>query len=91
MLARCKFVAGRIEESRELQKQPDGSWKQTGPVREEIIEMHTQYDENDPEDTKFSSATPWGHIKFGLSNPALLGKFKQGKTYYLDLTEVEES
>ena len=54
----------------------------------EEIELHTEYDKNDPEDTKFSEATPNGTLKFNLSNPRLLGTFKPGQTYYVDLTPV---
>lgn len=71
--ARCKFKVSSVE--------PLGDG--------EKIKMHTQYDEDDPEDTKFSSATPWGNIEFGLSNPNLVGTFKVGEVYYLDLVPVE--
>ena len=56
----------------------------------EEIELCTEYDENDPEDTKFSTATPSGILKFNLSNPNLLDTFKPGQIYYIDLTPVEE-
>ena len=56
----------------------------------EEIELLTEYDENDPEDTKFSTATPSGNLKFNLSNPNLLSTFKPGQTYYVDLTPVED-
>ena len=57
---------------------------------EESITMGTVYDENDPEDTKFSKATPWGEMKFGLSNPRLVGEFKVGQIYHVHLVPIEE-
>ena len=71
--ARCKFMVGTV----------------IFTAYGEEIELHTQYDENDPEDTKFSAATPNGSLKFSLSNPNLLDTFKPGQTYYVDLTPVE--
>ena len=56
----------------------------------EEIELHTEYDKDDSEDTKFSAATPNGSLKFNLSNPNLLGTFKPGQIYYVDLTPVED-
>ena len=72
-IARCKFQVSKVEQG----------------YGQEIIALGTVYDENDPEDTKFSNATPWGNMEFGLSNPNLLGKFKEGDVFYLDLTPVE--
>ena len=57
---------------------------------EEIITLATVYDEDDPEDTKFSSATPWGELKFGLSNPHLVGQFEVGQVYHLHLVPIED-
>ena len=37
-----------------------------------------------------TEATPNGYFEFTLSNPKLLGQFKPGQQYYLDLTPVEE-
>ena len=62
-----------------------------GVPGDETIRLSTMYDENDPEDTKFSTATPSGHMEFRLSNPALLGKFKPGTDFYVTLEPVEES
>ena len=57
---------------------------------EEMITLSAVYDENDPEDTKFSKATPWGEMKFGLSNPSLVGEFKVGQKYFIHLVPIEE-
>ena len=57
---------------------------------EETIVMCPSYDPDDPEDTKFSRATPWGQLEFGLSNPNLLGLFKVGQMYHLHLIPIED-
>ena len=56
---------------------------------DETIRLSAQYDENDPEDTKFSTETPNGSMEFRLSNPVLLGKFKPGMDFYVTLEPVE--
>ena len=57
---------------------------------DEKITLSTVYDPEDPEDTKFSAATPWGELTFGLSNPNLVGRFEVGQVYYLHLIPIEE-
>lgn len=74
--ATCKFKVEAIEPT-------------PGHPEQEIITLRAVYDESDPEDTKFSAATPWGELRFGLSNPNLLGQFQVGESYYLDLVPVE--
>ena len=76
-IARCKF---RVSEVTQPDRR-DASW--------EKVKLQAQYDENDPEDTRFAKATPSGQMEFVLSNPNLLGKLKQGQVYYVDLTPVE--
>ena len=70
----CKFSVTSVESS---------SW-------EDVITMGTEYDPEDPEDTKFSAATPWGEFKFGLSNPNLKGQFEVGQVYHLHLIPIED-
>lgn len=41
------------------------------------------------ENKSFSAATPWGDLTIGISNPAVIGFFKQGKEYYLDISPAE--
>ena len=77
--ARCKFTVNTAE----------GTPGTPGQYDEQKVVMYTQYDENDPEDTKFSAATPWGTLEFGISNPNLAGFFEPGKTYYVDITPVD--
>ena len=73
--ARCKFRITSVEKFEQS----------------ETIHLQAQYDPNDPEDTKFSEATPWGEFKAGISNPRLIGMFVLGDVYYVDLVPVEES
>ena len=51
--------------------------------------LRCEYDENDPEETRFSAATPTGELKVSISNPNIRGKIQPGQTYYVDLTLVE--
>ncbi len=54
------------------------------------VELDAEYSES-PEDNQFSEATPSGRMEMLVSNPAVEGFFKPGKSYYLDITEVEET
>ena len=38
----------------------------------------------DPENIRFTTATPWGEIKLGINNPAAIDQFEVGKQYYVD-------
>ena len=42
----------------------------------------------DPENVRFTKATPWGDIKLGVDNPAALAQFEVGKYYYVDFVPV---
>ena len=77
--ARCKFRVGSVVRS--VGASADSDY--------ETIKLHAHYDPDDPEDTRFSRATPSGNLEFTLSNPNLLGKFRPGETYYLDLSPVD--
>lgn len=41
------------------------------------------------EDNTFAKFSPSGSLELTVCNPALLGKFNPGDTYYLDFTKVE--
>lgn len=41
------------------------------------------------EDNSFAKYSPSGQLVLTVANPALLGKFKVGETYYVDFTLVE--
>lgn len=49
------------------------------------VRLAAVYDTSNPEDVSFSQATPSGEVKIYVSNPAIIGTFKPGKNYYLDL------
>ena len=76
--ARCKFRVSSV--TRQVGASAD--------CDSETVKLHALYDPDDPEDTKFSRATPSGNLEFQLSNPNLLGTFRPGATYYLDLSPV---
>jgi hypothetical protein len=40
------------------------------------------------EDNTYALFTPNGNLSLLVNNPALLGQFKPGQTYYLDFSEV---
>lgn len=53
--------------------------------------FHTVYETDDqkgadPENVRFTKATPWGNITLGIDNPAALNQFKVGESYYVDFT-----
>lgn len=65
--------------------------KKLGAVYEEVVKLHTQYDEGlleDPEITAFAEATPSGEAEFHISNPAAIGFLKPGLDYYVELKLV---
>lgn len=78
--ARCKFRVGSV--TRHVGASADSDYEE--------VKLHAQYDENDPDDTRFSTSTPSGSMEFILQNPNLMGAFRPGETYYLDLTPVED-
>lgn len=41
------------------------------------------------DDNTFARWTPSGAATYQVSNPALFGKFEQGKKYYVDFTPAE--
>lgn len=60
------------------------------------VSFHTVYETDeqkgaDPENVRFTKATPWGNIKLGIDNPAALERFKVGEQYYVDFTPAKKS
>lgn len=49
------------------------------------VRLAAQYDSSNPEDVSFAEATPSGELKIYVSNPVVIGSFKVGQGYYLDL------
>lgn len=45
--------------------------------------------DDSPENKQWSKYTPSGALSLTITNAALLGHFKPGKQYYLDIIEVE--
>ena len=41
-----------------------------------------------PEDNSYAAATPCATLNITIENPALVGKFKPGDTFYVDFTPV---
>lgn len=74
--ARCKFTVQSVEGD---------------PATNATVKMETEYDEElSNEDAAFSQATPWGDMTFAVSNPNLADFFEEGKSYYVDISPVEE-
>ena len=67
-----------------------GKWKSvaTGKYAQNV-RLAASYDASNPEDVSFAEATPSGELKIYVSNPIVVGTFKPGKNYYLDLTPCE--
>lgn len=42
----------------------------------------------DPENVRFTKATPWGEIRLGIDNPVAFDRFEVGKQYYVDFIPV---
>lgn len=42
------------------------------------------------EDNSYARWTPTGSMKLAITNPNLYGAFKEGKRYYVDITEAHE-
>ena len=79
MKARCKFTVTSVE--------PIKYAHAPGEIE---VKLDTRYDENDPEDTRFSIHTPVGEMDFIVNNPNVVGMFEKDKTFYVDLIPVEE-
>lgn len=43
------------------------------------------------EDNTYAKFSPSGMLSLTIANPALIGKFTEGETYYLDFTPAEQS
>ena len=43
------------------------------------------------EDNTYSKYTPSGELRLFITNPALFGKYKPGKKFYVDFTEAPEA
>jgi len=53
------------------------------------VKFRTVYEgdeKKNPENARFTKATPWGEITLGIDNPDALSQFEKGKEYYVDFT-----
>ena len=78
MIARCKFMIMKVE--------PAPYSSAPGEVE---VTLGTEYDPDDPEDTRFSIYTPSGTMKFYVNNPNVVPEMIEGRSFYVDLTPVE--
>ncbi len=79
MKTRCKFRVTKVTE-----------FDTSSTERQQEIVLTPQYDPaNVPEDQNFSKYTPCGEMKFTVTNPVVIDRFKVGTSYYIDLIPVE--
>lgn len=77
MTTRCKFRVTKVAQC---------DWRPPG----EEVTLHAQYDPTkNPEDVSFAEATPNGQMTFFVTNKAVIGMFKPGQEYYVDLTPAQ--
>ena len=60
-----------------------------GDENSKTAKLSTQYSES-PEDNMFNEATPYGSIELVIDKKGAMNFLKQGKSYYVDFTEVPE-
>lgn len=61
-------------------------------IEDHAVRFQTVYEPDaakDTENARFTTATPWGEIRLGITNPAALEQFAPGKSYYVDFTPAE--
>ncbi len=80
MLTRCKFRCDSVK-ARSVGKNHDGSEQ----INDEIALYAVSGDENKP----WSRFTPSGKLEMTIDNQALIGAFKPGKIYFIDIAEAE--
>jgi hypothetical protein len=55
----------------------------------EVQQVKLQAVCSSPENEKWSSATPYGEVVLGISNPEAVNQFDLGKSYFVDFTLAE--
>jgi hypothetical protein len=75
-------------ESQGLRNGEQYKWVPTGKYCQNV-RLAAQYDSRDSEDMSFAAATPSGELKILVSNPVVVGSFRPGKSFYLDLIPCE--
>ena len=56
-----------------------------------VVKFRAVYEpdaEKNPEDARFTQATPWGTIEMAIDNSAALKEIYQGGVFYVDFTEA---
>lgn len=77
-----EYHVPKPNETRKFRVQHSGRYCQN-------VRLAASYDTANSEDVSFAEATPSGEVKIYVSNPAVIGTFKPGKNYYLDLIPCE--
>jgi hypothetical protein len=81
---RCKFYVVSVAQTA---SQPSTE-AATAPVTQEQITLAPVYgDENKP----WSKFTPCGQLQLTITNPDVIGQFKPGELFFVDLTPVPAS
>lgn len=70
-----------------------GAEGSVGPTVEELtfypVARNDSYpDDGSDEDNTYAKFSPSGEFRLTVANPALIGKFSVGETYYVDFTPV---
>ena len=59
-----------------------------GTVGSRKVTLRAQYDDGQPENTRYAKATPSGTIEMQIDNPPAAEVFTPGKVFYVDFTEA---
>lgn len=71
--------------------------EQTGAVAQETLTFNpvarnnAYPDDGSDEDNTYAKFSPSGEFRLTIANPALIGRFAVGETYYVDFTPVHAS
>ena len=57
----------------------------------EKITLKPEYNPNDDKDRLFHDATPTAELTMHITNAHLVGTFKPGEFYYVDLTPISDA
>jgi len=80
MKTRCKFAVIKVAKH--------GYQGMKEDLKQETVTLWAVYG-NDGENQSFAAATPCGTLDITVTNPAVIGTFKLGSCYYLDLIPAE--
>ena len=91
---RCKFMVAEVTERQphpRYEPKADGSgYELVSLDRRQRVKLHAEYDQSNPEDQRFQTATPTGHLEMEIDNPARIDFFKPGESYYIDLVRCDD-